>query len=180
MTRTRALLGWAVLVAVALPGISAGAGAPHACSLLLDGLKVEDVRGILLHGTRPDQGNNAISCSRSQGRPLGQPEWSAQLYFVPYPAKALDEAWRSVVKSYRSGKKPGTRLRGFGADDAYLVTGSTGSGMRRQENAGVAWRKGVYVGGLTLSAPSPNAGFDDLDEIAPLVLRGALRRLPRR
>jgi hypothetical protein len=177
----RAALAFAVLAAAAaLPGPSPAAGAPHACSLLLDGLNVKQANGILLYGTKPDPGNNAISCSRSQDKPLLEPEYSVRFWFVPYPRNALDDAWRAAVKSFRSGKSPGTRLRGFGADDAYLFTGSTGSGKRREEKAGIAWRKGVYIGGRFITEPSPSSGFDELDETAPLILRGALRRMPRK
>jgi hypothetical protein len=164
------------LVAASAPAAAPGAR-PTACSLLADGVKAA---GGVLVTTDPDPGNNAISCSRSDGKPVTKRKLSVSFFFVPYPPKALDKAWAAVVKQLRSGKNPATRLRGFGADDAFLSTGSTHGTAGRLEHASIAWRKGVYIGGLSVTEPSASASLDDLDERAPIILRGSLRRLPRR
>lgn len=173
-----AALGALVLALVAASAPAAAPAArPSACSLLADGLKVA---GGVLVTTDPDPGNNAIMCSRSDGKPVTKSKLRVSFWFVPYPPKALDKVWASVATQLRSGKKPATRLRGFGPDDAFLATGSTHGTAGRLEHAEIAWRKGVYIGGLSVTEPSRSAAFDELDDEAPLILRGSLRRLPRR
>jgi hypothetical protein len=179
----RVALSMSVLVALVLALVTAASPAaaptarPTACSLLADGIKA--VGGVLVT-TDPDPGNNPIQCSRSDGKPVGKSKLRTNLWFLPYPPEALNKAWSAVVKQLRSGKKPATRLRGFGADDAFLSTGSTHGPAGRLEHAEIAWRKGVYIGGLGVTEPSASSNLDDLDERAPIILRASLRRLPRR
>jgi hypothetical protein len=165
------------LAALAAPGAAQTAARPTACSLLAEGLKQSP---IFLAATEPDPSNNTIVCSRSDGKPIPKRRWSASLMFVPYPPAALEKSWKVVTKELRSGKPAPTRLRGFGADDAFASQRATTGPAGRLSTVGVAWRKGVYIGQLLLTRPSPSAGNDedDIDDAAE-ILRGALRRLPR-
>lgn len=101
--------------------------------------------------------------------------------FVPYPPGALADAWKAVSKEARSGKSPAERLRGFGADDAFASQRATHGAAGRSSTVGIAWRKGVFIGQLLVTRPSPRADFDedDIDDAAE-ILQGSLRRLPRR
>ncbi len=163
---------------VAATSLAGTQARPTACSLLADGLKRHVIFALK---TRPDFANNAINCSRSDGKPPAKSKWGVQLWFVPYPPGEVARAWKEISKAMRAGKNPAVRLRGFGADDAFAAQGATDGTAGRLSNVGIAWRKGVYLGQLSVTRPSPSSESDedDIDDAAE-ILRDSLRRLPRR
>jgi hypothetical protein len=75
------------------------------------------------------------------------------------------------------GPEP-VRLRRIGADDAWGTEGELPAASAGPlTSAGISWRKGVYVGGFNLTAPTAS-NLGDLEEATDLI-PPALRLLPR-
>lgn len=171
------------LVALLVVGsASAGEGArrPTACAMLAAGVEASSA---FKYKTGPlALGNNALSCTRTDGKPLTEVEWRASLSFYPYPpAKpsiaGAKQAWKQAyTASRRKGEEP-ERLRGFGADDAYGYESERPTASPPVRTSGIFWRKGVYLGELLIGAPlSSNRG--DLEDASD-ILKASLRLLPR-
>jgi len=137
-----------------------------ACKLL------SDVRGsaIIAHAEHRSPGSTWLSCEYTDIAPGGNnldAQWRAGFGFVPYTTVAEAEAnwqqsyskWQGTNAQSASSTSSVSRLRFYGADDAFIVETKRTDPQPGAREAMVYWRKGRWVGTLQLRAPlSSNLG----------------------
>lgn len=116
-------------------------------------------------------GSNWESCEYTDvaaGSNLLERKFSMSFGFVPYTS--LTEAQQDWQKTYdkwlghkgesASSSSSVSRLRGFGADDAFVVETTNRDPEPGSQDAFAYWRKGRWMGTLNLHAPKPNIEAD--------------------
>jgi hypothetical protein len=149
-----------------------------ACKLLTD------VRGsaLIAHAQHRSPGSTWLSCEYTDILPFGNnldAQWRVGFGFVPYTTVAEAEAswqqsynkWLGTNVQSASSTSTVSRLRGYGADDAFIVETTRTDPQPGAREAMVYWRKGRWVGTLQLRAPlSSNLGdVEDVQEIMKLI-----------
>jgi hypothetical protein len=151
----------------------------------LDACKlITDVRGsaLIAHAQHRSPGSTWLSCEYTDILPLGNnldAQWRVGFGFVPYTTVAEAEAswqqsynrWLGTNVQSASSTSTASRLRGYGADEAFVVETKRTDPQPGAREAMVYWRKGRWVGTLQLRAPlSSNLGdVEDAQEIMRLI-----------
>ncbi len=145
-----------------------------ACKLLLDAARSSPV--IDLNTKYLSPGSHWNQCEYTDApQDLLNAKWRVSFGFAPRDSVARAEKdwqtdydiWkRNAAETSSSTISVPTRLRGFGAEDAFVVeiVNKEPNGLRE---AMVSWRKGIYRGTLQLRAPltSHMADIEDAEEI---------------
>jgi hypothetical protein len=130
-----------------------------ACKLL------SDVKGsaIIAHAQHRSPGSTWLSCEYTDIAPEGNnldAQWRAGFGFVPHTTAAEAEAswqqsyskWQGTNVQSASSTSSVSRLRFYGADDAFIVETKRTDPQPGAREAMVYWRKGRWVGTLQLRA----------------------------
>jgi len=155
-----------------------GPGGLHACNLLVD------VLGVQALGFRPNyrsSGSHWLSCEYTDippGQNLLDAQFRAGFGFVPY--RSIAEAqqnwqqtyskWQGETSQSASSSFSVSRLRGYGADDAFIVEETRRDPQPGAREAMVYWRKGRWVGTLQLRAPL-SSHFADVESAEGIMKR---------
>ena len=149
-----------------------------ACKLL------SDVKGsaIIAQAQHRSPGSTWLSCEYTDILPGGNnldAQWRVGFGFVPYTTAAEAATnwqqsyskWQGTNGQSASSTSSVSRLRGYGADDAFIVETKRTDPQPGAREAMVYWRKGRWVGTLQLRAPlSSNLGdVEDAEEIMKLI-----------
>ena len=149
-----------------------------ACKLLTD------VKGsaLIANAQHRSPGSTWLSCEYTDmaaGQNLLDAQWRAGFGFVPYTSVAEAQAnwqqsyskWQGTNAQSASSSSSVSRLRSFGADDAFVVETKRTDPEPGAREAMVYWRKGRWVGTLQLRGPlSSNLGdAEDAQEIMRLI-----------
>ncbi len=144
-----------------------------ACKLLLDALPAKPV---IDNPNYRSLGSHWNQCEYTDApQDLLNAQWRVSFGFAPRDSVARAEKdwqtdydiWkRNAAETPSSTISVPTRLRGFGADDAFVVEIVIKEPNGSRE-AMVSWRKGIYRGTLQLRAPltSHMANIEDAEEI---------------
>lgn len=167
-------IGFIITICAATVGTTSGqrrtdAQGPRgidACGLLL-GVKGS---AIIAHTPHQSFGSTWLSCEYTDvphGGNTLDAQWRAGFGFVPYTTVAEAEAswqqsyskWQGTNVQSASSTSSVSRLRFYGADDAFIVETKRTDPQPGAREAMVYWRKGRWVGTLQLRAPlSSNLG----------------------
>lgn len=146
----------------------------NACDLIRDASLA--ARTLDSHTRHKSNGSTWLSCEYTDIAPGTynlnshlDVQWRVGFGFVPYTSiaeaqKSWQETygkWQGKTSESASSTSSVSRLRGYGADDAFIVETTTSEPGSRE--AMVYWRKGRWVGTLQLRAPldSKSGGVED-------------------
>ena len=147
-----------------------------ACKLLLEAARSTPI--IDLNTKYLSQGSTWLSCEYTDvgpGQNLLDAQWRVGFGFVPNRSIAeAEKNWQAVYDKWKGQKSESpnvtvsvTRLRSYGADDAFVVEAVRQDPSPGSREAMVYWRKGVYEGTLQLRAPlsSHMADIEDVEAL---------------
>jgi hypothetical protein len=130
-----------------------------------------------------DPVHTRLDCTYTDGKPVNETTWSLEFSFAPYPpvnpsVAAAKHAWDVSYQAVRGRKPAPTRLRNFGADDAWATeTENTTAVQGPLMSSEVEWRKGSYLGEIMFTAPL-SSHLGDIED-AELLLRDLMKGFPR-
>jgi hypothetical protein len=164
------------LGALAAPGVARDAARPDACKMLRAALK-STVLG--LHVGHRAAGSYWANCEYDDGHlPGPDRHWSAHFNgLIPQPSVAAAKSmWGTIWKGWKGTTGEGvsvSRLRGYGADDAFAVESFLED--PRSSNTMVWWRKGRHVGVLEITGLGAVADVEQAEDMLKQLMRGVAR-----
>jgi hypothetical protein len=151
------------------------AAGPEACPLLKAALRGESAvwTSHLSHLAPTGGKRDRTSCASSPPPGPGHYWFVAFGFFTPSElgsAAAARKDWQTHWNAWRG--RPGvTRLRGFGADEAFAVENSSQDPTRHSDTR-IFWLKGGYSGTLELEGPGDLGDVQDAEKLLKALMKG--------